>query len=146
MVLATRIACHVDHDANHDQPKTQAKPRGRAPGKAAAGNLRAAGSPAREADGGGRRRRSQDAAVQYKISAPAIASPYLTTTEAAAYLKLSRQFLEGARWHADGSGPDYVQLGRSVRYIKATLDAWMTSNIHSADKPVVPQARAARST
>ena len=81
-----------------------------------------------------------------KISAPAIASPYLTTTEAAAYLKLSRQFLEGVRWHADGSGPDYVQLGRSVRYIKATLDAWMTSNIHSADKPVVPQARAARST
>lgn len=81
-----------------------------------------------------------------KISAPAITSPYLTTTEAAAYLKLSRQFLEGARWHADGSGPDYVQLGRSVRYIKATLDAWMTSNIHSADKPVVPQARAARST
>jgi Helix-turn-helix domain len=61
---------------------------------------------------------------------------YLTTVEAAKYLNLSRQFLEAARYRADGSGPDYIKLGRAVRYRRTTLDAWMTAHDHSADKPV----------
>ena len=36
-----------------------------------------------------------------KLSAPAVASDCMTTPEAAAYLKLSRQFLEGARYRGE---------------------------------------------
>jgi hypothetical protein len=71
---------------------------------------------------------------------PATAAPtevgvYLTTVEAARYLKLSRQFLEGARYRADGSGPAYIKLERAVRYRKSTLDAWMTAHDCAADRP-----------
>jgi predicted DNA-binding transcriptional regulator AlpA len=63
---------------------------------------------------------------------------YLTTREAAAYLKLSRQFLEIARHRADGSGPDYIKLARSVRYRRSALDAWMNSHNRSGDEPLRP--------
>ena len=68
-------------------------------------------------------------------SAPIAASDYLTTVEAAAYLKLSRQFLEAARYRGDGSGPGYIKLGRAVRYRRSVLDAWMSAHDHSPDKP-----------
>jgi predicted DNA-binding transcriptional regulator AlpA len=61
---------------------------------------------------------------------------YLTTVEAAKYLKLSRQFLEAARYRADGTGPPYIKLERAVRYRRSELDAWMTAHDHSPDKPV----------
>ena len=61
---------------------------------------------------------------------------YLTTVEAAKYLKLSRQFLEAARYRADGSGPAYIKLERAVRYRRSVLDAWMAAHDHSPDKPV----------
>jgi predicted DNA-binding transcriptional regulator AlpA len=61
---------------------------------------------------------------------------YLTTVEAAKYLKLSRQFLEAARYRADGSGPAYIKLERAVRYRRSDLDTWMTAHDHSPDKPV----------
>ena len=65
-----------------------------------------------------------------------VADEYLTTPEAAAYLKLSRQFLEGARYRADGSGPAFIKLERAVRYRRTTLDAWMSAHDHSPDKPL----------
>ena len=61
---------------------------------------------------------------------------YLTTVEAANYLKLSRQFLEAARYRADGTGPPYIKLERAVRYRRSELDAWMTAHDHSPDKPL----------
>jgi predicted DNA-binding transcriptional regulator AlpA len=61
---------------------------------------------------------------------------YLTTVEAAKYLRLSRQFLEAARYRADGSGPAYIKLERAVRYRRSALDAWMAAHDHSPDKPV----------
>ena len=60
-----------------------------------------------------------------------VPSEYLTTQQAAAYLNLSRQYLEGARYRADGSGPAYVKLERAVRYRRSVLDAWMSAH----DKP-----------
>jgi hypothetical protein len=48
--------------------------------------------------------------------APNVSGVYLTTVESAHYLKLSRQFLEGARYRADGSGPPFIKLERAVRY------------------------------
>ncbi len=41
-------------------------------------------------------------------------NPFLTTAEAADYLRLSRQFLEIARHR--GNGPPYIKLSRAVRY------------------------------
>jgi hypothetical protein len=64
-----------------------------------------------------------------------VPSEYLTTQQAAAYLNLSRQYLEGARYRADGSGPAYVKLQRAVRYRRSVLDAWMSAHDHSPDKP-----------
>ena len=61
---------------------------------------------------------------------------YLTTVEAARYLKLSRQFLEAARYRADGSGPAYIKLQRAVRYRRSALDAWMGAHDHSPEKPL----------
>jgi predicted DNA-binding transcriptional regulator AlpA len=68
--------------------------------------------------------------------APALeAGVYLTTPEAAEYLRLSKQFLEGARYRADGSGPSYIKLKHAVRYRRSALDEWMTAHDHSSDKP-----------
>jgi predicted DNA-binding transcriptional regulator AlpA len=67
--------------------------------------------------------------------APA-ATEYLTTVEAAAYLKMSRQSLEAARYRADGSGPAYIKLERAVGYRRSALDAWMTAHDHAPDKPL----------
>ncbi len=61
---------------------------------------------------------------------------YLTTLEAAAYLKLSRQYLEVARHRADGSGPAFIKLARAVRYRRSALDAWMAAHDHAPDKPL----------
>jgi len=76
-------------------------------------------------------------ATAAKISGPIIDTDYMTTREAAAYLKLSRQFLEGARYRGDGSGPAYIKLGRAVRYRKTALDKWMSAHDHSPDEPIV---------
>jgi Helix-turn-helix domain len=62
---------------------------------------------------------------------PNVTGTYLTTAESASYLKLSRQFLEGARYRADGSGPPFIKLARAVRYRKTALDAWMAAHDHS---------------
>ena len=48
---------------------------------------------------------------------------YLTTTEAAHYLRMSKQFLEIARHRGDG--PPYIKLARVVRYHRPSLDQWM---------------------
>jgi len=59
----------------------------------------------------------------------------VTTIEAAAYLRMSRQFLECARYRGDGSGPPYLKVGKSVRYRRSALDVWMSAHDHPADKP-----------
>jgi hypothetical protein len=50
-------------------------------------------------------------------------SAYLTTSEAANYLRMSKQFLEIARHRGDG--PPYIKLARAVRYHRPALDQWM---------------------
>ena len=58
---------------------------------------------------------------------------YLTTTEAANYLRMSKQFLEIARHRGDG--PPYIKLSRAVRYHRPSLDDWMLERQrnHTAD-------------
>ena len=50
-------------------------------------------------------------------------SAYLTTSEAANYLRMSKQFLEITRHR--GGGPPYIKLARAVRYYRPSLDQWM---------------------
>ena len=47
---------------------------------------------------------------------------YLTTAEAAAYLRLSRRTLEKHR--CIGTGPRFRKLGRIIRYTIPELDKW----------------------
>lgn len=51
---------------------------------------------------------------------------YLTTQEAAEYLKLSPRTLEGFRNR--GGGPKFYRRGRLVRYRQADLDAWLAES------------------
>jgi excisionase family DNA binding protein len=50
---------------------------------------------------------------------------FLTTKEAAAYLRLTRSCL--AKWRCAGGGPQYILAGRKVLYAKAVLDSWLAS-------------------
>src|SRR5215471_16569929 len=50
-------------------------------------------------------------------------SPYLDTTEAAAYLRRSTRTLE--RFRSVGGGPRYAKAGRLVLYRRDLLDDWL---------------------
>ena len=50
-------------------------------------------------------------------------SPYLDTTEAAAYLRMSIRTLE--RFRLVGGGPRYAKAGRKVLYRRDWLDDWL---------------------
>jgi Helix-turn-helix domain len=83
-----------------------------------------------------KRRRKPRKRPQEARQLPIVVTDYMTTQEAAAYLKLSRQFLEAARYKGDGSGPPYIKLERAVRYRKSVLDAWMAKHDHAPDEPI----------
>jgi predicted DNA-binding transcriptional regulator AlpA len=62
-------------------------------------------------------------------SAQNISSPLLTEKEAAFYLTRSVSSLRRDR--KNGVGPRYVRLGRSVRYPKVELDAYLCSRMNA---------------
>ncbi len=47
----------------------------------------------------------------------------LSTQEAAEFLQVSRALLE--KWRCYGGGPDYVKIGKSVRYTRSSLDEFI---------------------
>ena len=49
----------------------------------------------------------------------------LTTSEAAAYLGLATSTLN--KWRCSGDGPEFVKLGRAVRYRPEDLDAFLAA-------------------
>lgn len=51
----------------------------------------------------------------------------LTTDEAAKRLSVTSSYLEKMR--VLGGGPEFVKLGRSVRYQSAALTAWVQSGV-----------------
>jgi predicted DNA-binding transcriptional regulator AlpA len=55
---------------------------------------------------------------------------YLTSKEAAAYVKSSTSTL--AKKRLFGGGPRYLKIGQSVRYLKADLDAWMLAGTRTS--------------
>jgi excisionase family DNA binding protein len=66
---------------------------------------------------------------------------YLTTPEAAEYIRLSRRTLEGFR--VRGGGPVFVKAGKRCLYRLSDLDDWMASNLRkSTSDPGHEQDRA----
>ena len=52
---------------------------------------------------------------------------YLTTAQAAAYLNISKQWLEAKR-SGGGNAPPVVRIGRACRYRRVALDQWAQKN------------------
>jgi hypothetical protein len=57
-------------------------------------------------------------------------STYLTTHEAADYLRVSPRTLEGYR--VAGFGPAFIKLRNKVLYRKEDLDAWCEQRLHNS--------------
>ena len=54
----------------------------------------------------------------------------MNTVEAAAYLRLAKPTLEKLR--LTGNGPNFLKLGRSVRYTRSSLDSWLAARVVSS--------------
>jgi len=54
----------------------------------------------------------------------------LTTKQAAEFLQIKETTLEQWRWN--GRGPRYCKIGRSVRYRKADLDAFLAERVYTS--------------
>lgn len=58
----------------------------------------------------------------------------LTTSQAAAFLGLSKSLLNKMRLR--GNGPAFLKFGRAVRYDLATLEAWAASRSRKSTSEV----------
>jgi excisionase family DNA binding protein len=56
-----------------------------------------------------------------------VTATYFTPHEAAEYLRSSTSTLAKARMHK--RGPNFVRIGRAVRYRQSDLDAWMSASV-----------------
>ena len=56
--------------------------------------------------------------------------PLITTRQAATLVGLSHRTLESMR--IKGDGPEYLQLGRAIRYEICELERWIESNRKAA--------------
>ena len=54
---------------------------------------------------------------------------FLNSDQAAEYLGLKRPTLEA--WRCRGNGPQFVKLGRLVKYRRADLDAFIEARLRS---------------
>ena len=62
-----------------------------------------------------------------RVPAAKLASPFLTTPQAADFIGLSDRTLE--RMRTKGQGPDYRKHGRYVRYHINHLKAWSSAHL-----------------
>ena len=67
----------------------------------------------------------------------------LDEREASTYLKISPRTVQS--WRLTGDGPQFVKIGRVVRYRRSDLDAYITSRIvaNTAQADQLPQGCAA---
>jgi len=66
-----------------------------------------------------------------RVPAAKLASPFLTTPQAADFIGLSARTLE--RMRTKGQGPDYRKHGRYVRYHINEIKAWSMAHLHCAN-------------
>lgn len=61
-----------------------------------------------------------------------IAPRAMTEADASSYTGMSREFLRQSRMHGRRvrrtPGPAFVKIGKSVRYMRDDLDAWLMAN------------------
>jgi len=56
--------------------------------------------------------------------------------EAANYIGMSESWLRQSRMRGNPDAPPYIKIGKSVRYLKADLDAWLDRLRHVEPKIV----------
>lgn len=54
----------------------------------------------------------------------------LTEKETAQYIGMSISWLRQSRMRGDKDAPPFLKIGKSVRYRKSELDAWLDSKLH----------------
>lgn len=59
----------------------------------------------------------------------------LTVAEAADYVRLGKPTLD--RYRITGEGPRFAKMGRSVRYRRADLDAWLNARLVNSTSEAV---------
>jgi hypothetical protein len=69
--------------------------------------------------------RKTKAAIEAAAISPDV-TKYHPTAWAAAYLGLSKRYLEALRM--SGGGPRYTSFGKAVRYTQQALDEWAGTN------------------
>ena len=72
---------------------------------------------------------------------PGLTDRLLTPLEAAQYLNCSGSFL--AKQRMRGTGPEFIRIGRAVRYSRSALDAWKAANtrVSTAEYDCSPATR-----
>lgn len=71
--------------------------------------------------------RKSKAALKASTVPPDVAK-YHPTAWAAAYLGLSKRYLEALRM--SGGGPRFTSFGKAIRYTQQALDEWAATNTH----------------
>ena len=66
---------------------------------------------------------------------------YLTTKEAAEYLRISKQTL--SNWRFRGEGPDYIKVGGRVVYASEDVSAWLDEHKYTSTSDPGPNGSAA---
>jgi len=56
-----------------------------------------------------------------------------TEKEASQYIGMSRSFLRIDRMEGPKRGPKFIRIGRTIRYLKEELDAWLEQHISKPD-------------
>lgn len=54
------------------------------------------------------------------------AATLLSADQTADFLSVSYQTLTA--WRTQGSGPAYIKVGRSIRYLLVDIESWLTDN------------------
>ena len=64
-------------------------------------------------------------------------APLMSTAEAAAYLRVSKSYLDKRRVY--GGGPKFLRFGKRILYRKSDLDAWAAERCFRANTSLRPK-------
>lgn len=73
-------------------------------------------------------RQKRDRSLKLPAGARQVESPYLTTAEAALYLRLKS--VSAVHYHVKANRLPVLRCGESLRFDKRDLDAWMRQELH----------------
>ena len=67
--------------------------------------------------------------VSSKVTSTALLDSLITPATLAERLEVAVRTL--SEWRINGSGPQYIRLGKSVRYSPEAVDNWLLSQVHT---------------